>query len=294
MGTIGTILHPNDLSESAKPALRLALRLAHDHGARLILLHVAAPPVLYGEMGMTIPVPEMQKEILEKDKTRLEELAATSGAVCRIVEGMPTAEILKIAGDEACDLIVMGTHGRGALAQLLLGSTAAEVLRRAPCPVLAVKSPAAHAQPGREAPAAETAATAGPLFPVVLHPTDFSERARHAYDVACTLARGGGRLVVLNIVEAVHVASEGYEDALNERLRGFQPDDPSIQFEYRVREGEPAPAILAEAAASRCDLIALGTHGRTGLDRLLMGSTAEAVLRHAGCPVLVVRAAVQT
>ena len=87
MKTIQTILHPTDLSESAKPAFELALRLAHDHGARLIVLHVSAPPVIYGEMGMTVPIPEMQKEILEADRTKLEGLAADSGAECRVVEG---------------------------------------------------------------------------------------------------------------------------------------------------------------------------------------------------------------
>jgi len=65
--------------------------------------------------------------------------------------------------------------------------------------------------------------------------------------------------------------SEGYEEALYERLRTFQADDPSIRVEYRLREGDPAAEVLSEAAATGCDLIALGTHGRTGLDRLLMG-----------------------
>jgi nucleotide-binding universal stress UspA family protein len=289
MDTIRTILHPTDFSESAQPASRLALRLARDHGARLILLHVADPPVFYGELGMAIPVPEMQKGNLDKEQALLEKCAAGSGAECRVVEGAAAAEILRMAGDEPCDLIVMGTHGRGALARLLVGSVATEVLRHAPCPVLAVKPSTVLKQPGPTAPAPAPGAPAGPLFPVILHPTDLSERARHAYEVACTLARGGGRLIVLNIVEAVHVAYEGYEDAIKEGLCSLQPEDPSIQLEWRIRKGEAGEEILREAEASRCDLIALGTHGRTGLDRLLMGSVAEAVLRRAGCPVLIVK-----
>ena len=58
------------------------------------MLYVAAPPVIYGEMGMTIPIPEMQKEILEADRIKLEELAAGSGAECRVVEGVAAAEIV--------------------------------------------------------------------------------------------------------------------------------------------------------------------------------------------------------
>jgi nucleotide-binding universal stress UspA family protein len=171
----------------------------------------------------------------------------------------------------------------------LLGSVAADVLLKAPCPVLVVKPAGAQQSRGHEAAAAIPGAAARPLFPVILHPTDFSERSRHAFDVACALARGGGRLNVLHVVEAVHVASEGYEQALHERLREFQTGDPSIRVDYWLREGDPATEILSEASAKECDLIALGTHGRTGLDRLLMGSVAQKVLQGAGCPLLVVR-----
>ena len=73
----------------------------------------------------------------------------------------------------------------------------------------------------------------------------------------------------------MHVASEGYEQALYERLQMFESDDPSIRIEYWLREGDPATEILSEASAKECDLIALGTHGWTGLDRLLMGSVAQ-------------------
>src|SRR5262245_38646469 len=127
MKAIQTILHPTDLSESAKPAFELALRLAHDHGARLIVLHVSDPAVIYGEMGMTVPIPEMQQEILEADRSKLEGLVADSGAECRVVEGAAAAEILVTARNESCDLIVMGTHGRGGVARLLVGSVAESV-----------------------------------------------------------------------------------------------------------------------------------------------------------------------
>jgi nucleotide-binding universal stress UspA family protein len=288
MKTIQTILHPTDLSESAAAALELAVRLARAHQARLILLHVAAPPVLYGELGMTIPVPEMQKEILEADRVKLERLAAGSGMECRVVEGAAAAEILRVAREGSCDLIVMGTHGRGVVARLLLGSVASAVMRHAPCPVLAIK-PARGARPQREEAAEGRGAAELPLFPVILQPTDFADHSRHAFDVACTLARGGGRVIVLHVVEAVHVATEDYEDALYERLRQFASHDPSIHVEYRLRVGESAAEILAEAAATGCDLIALGTHGRTALDRLWLGRVAEAVLHRAGCPVLMVK-----
>jgi nucleotide-binding universal stress UspA family protein len=289
METIRTILHPTDLSESARPAYELAVRLAHALQARLIMLHVAAPPVLFGELGMTIPVPEMQKENLEADRIRMEGLAAGSGAECRVVEGVVAAEILRIAREETCDLIVMETHGRGGLARLLLGSVALAVLRQSHCPVLAIK-PAGASRPQSEHAAEGARAAMRPLFPVILHPTDFADHSRHAFDVACTLARGGGRLIVLHVAEAVPVDGNSYDEGLYERLRTCATDDPSIQVEYRFRAGEPTAEILREAAATGCDLIALGTHGRTALDRLRLGSVAETVLHRAGCPVLTAKA----
>ena len=132
-------------------------------------------------------------------------------------------------------------------------------------------------------------AAARSLFPVILHANDLSERSRHAFDLACTLARGGGRLNVLHVVEVVHIGSEGYEQALYERLHMFQTDDPSIKVEYWLREGDPAAEILSEAAAKGCGLIALGSHGSTGLDQLLTGSVAQTVIKGAECPVLATR-----
>jgi nucleotide-binding universal stress UspA family protein len=133
----------------------------------------------------------------------------------------------------------------------------------------------------------------------ILHPTDFSERSEYAFRLACTLARDhGARLVVLHVSELPWaVAGEGMmflpEKAalqrLNEKLHELRPTEPGISVEYRLAEGDPASEILAAAYQTKCDLIALGTHGRTGLSRLLMGSVAELVLREAPCPVVTVK-----
>jgi len=290
MAAIQNVLHPTDLSDAAEPALGLAQRLAQDLGARLIVLHVVDRPVLYGEMGMTIPIPEAQSALIEQRHRELESKVAGSSAECRVVEGLAAGEILRIARELPADLIVMGTHGRGGIARVLMGSVVENVLRHAPCPVLAIKKPHLQEHPKANLAVESKSAEHRPLFPVILHPSDFSPRAHVAFDVACRLARGGGRLIVLHVVEEVHVASEGYEDALNERLHELKCDDPTIEVEYRLCEGDSAEMILREAGESSCDLIALGTHGRTGLERLIMGSVAEAVLRRARCAVLAVRA----
>jgi nucleotide-binding universal stress UspA family protein len=135
----------------------------------------------------------------------------------------------------------------------------------------------------------------------ILHPTDFSERAAFAFRLACSLARDySARLVVLHVAEPpMAVAGEGMlllpaaveMRPLHERLQQLRPDDPKIQVDHRLVQGDAATAILWMADETKCDLIVIGTHGRTGLGRLLMGSVAEQVVRRAPCPVVTVKTA---
>jgi nucleotide-binding universal stress UspA family protein len=137
----------------------------------------------------------------------------------------------------------------------------------------------------------------------ILHPTDFSYSARYAFDLASALAKDyGARLVVLHVhvpdVQAFAampslppVPVEDRSEVLA-RLKGLRPLDPEVPVEYFLRDGPVADEILRLAREGPCDLIVLGTHGRTGLSRLLMGSVAEAVSRKALCPVVTVKAPV--
>jgi nucleotide-binding universal stress UspA family protein len=138
---IHTILHPTDFSDRSGCAYQLACALARDYGARLVLLHVKPPDVIYGEGYVLPPDPEAERcELLN----RLEGLRPpdlTSEVYRVLQEGSPTEEILRTAEEVQADLIVMGTHGRTGLERLLLGSVAEAVLRQAPCPVLTVKAP---------------------------------------------------------------------------------------------------------------------------------------------------------
>jgi len=135
----------------------------------------------------------------------------------------------------------------------------------------------------------------------ILHPTDFSEPAQHAFAAACALARDhGARLVVLYVrVPTVVAYGEmgpivpdpvGTPADVKAALSGLHLPDSDVAVEYRVAEGEPATEIIRLARLLGANLIAMGTHGRTGLGRLLMGSVAEAVLRRAPCPVLTLKA----
>jgi nucleotide-binding universal stress UspA family protein len=180
---------------------------------------------------------------------------------------------------------VMGTHGRTGLRRLMAGSVASTVLAEAPCSVLALRT-------GQDRHNTHE-------LRVILHPTDFSNASKAARRVARSVARDhGARLIVLHVAP-VNIYLEGrlaeefdpvhYQhslDALRKRLEG-----PDLRYpvETLLTRGFDAEEILRVAQQTACDLIVMGTHGRTGLGRLLMGNTAESVLAKAECPVLVVK-----
>lgn len=138
----------------------------------------------------------------------------------------------------------------------------------------------------------------------ILYPTDFSDSARYAFQSACALAKSNdATLIVLHVMmpSSSPVQMRPLPDPLRSAesqesvasLPWPQPSDPRIRVEHRMTEGDPADEILRLSAALSCDLIVMGTHGRTGLGRLLTGSVAEEVLRKAICPVLVVKTPVR-
>jgi nucleotide-binding universal stress UspA family protein len=140
MFPIRTILQPTDFSDASAAAFRLACSLARDHGSRIIAVHVVALPVAPAEVGWVVPEPEGYREELMVKLQSLRPTAPEVPVAYRLADGDPAAEIVRLAQETPCDLIVMGTHGRTGLARLVLGSVAEEVLRKAPCPVVTVKS----------------------------------------------------------------------------------------------------------------------------------------------------------
>lgn len=137
-------------------------------------------------------------------------------------------------------------------------------------------------------------------FPIILHPTDFSEFSTEAFRVACALAGTlGSRLILLHANQPpMIVAGEMIPvpvDTVTARqnslaqLHELVPTLPAAQVERYVVDGNPAEEIVRFAEDRHCSVIVMGTHGRTGLRRLLLGSIAELVVRRAPCPVLTVK-----
>jgi nucleotide-binding universal stress UspA family protein len=139
---IHKVLHPTDFSEHSRHAFRLACALAHDYSAGLVLLHVHSPFVAYGD-GLVAAIPPDYTEELRAQLNKLDPHDPKVVVERRLIEGAPALEILRVARESDCDVIVMGTHGRTGLGRLLMGSVAEEVVRKADCPVLTVKGPGA-------------------------------------------------------------------------------------------------------------------------------------------------------
>jgi len=136
-------------------------------------------------------------------------------------------------------------------------------------------------------------------FKTILFATDLSPASQKALEAAAALARDyKARIIAVHVVEPVTVGFSEFASYLGpeedwghamELLQSIKPSSPTITMEYRLLEGDPATVIVETAHETDADLIVMGTHGRAGLTRLVMGSVAEAVLRQAPCPVLTVR-----
>lgn len=284
MQAFQNILVAADFSGHSKNAYRAACALAQEDGTRLLVVHVIeATRVAEGPSGG----PTQEAALNE----RLREAYALVGAIdvrYETHEGDPAEELLRAARESRADVIVMGTHGRSGLDRLLAGSVAEAVLRKSECPVLVLHD-APDATPKGDAP-----------LRLVLHLTDFSESADAALRYARALALGqGARLVILHVASLVSVLhfdapvplvdpelSRKALDDLRERT-----DGPDLKYpvEVRLEQGDAAAQALRVAGELGCDLIVVGTHGRSGLARALLGSVAEEVLRGARCPVLAVK-----
>jgi nucleotide-binding universal stress UspA family protein len=287
---IRSILLGTDFSPCAERAFEYALLLAARWKAELIGMTVLE---FYPGMDPEYPVNKLYLDNLREDAIRrleaVQAKATEAGKTCltRIDLGIPSEAIKTAAEATGADLLVVGTHGRTGLDHVLLGSTAERVARIAPCPVLSVKAtPRPPAAIGR-----------------IVVPIDLSAPSLDALEYATHFAKQiGASVTILHVMEPVAYGldfslthareSQRQRDYLENRLKVLSSilTAQGLKNDYVLKPGLPLDAIVTFVQQHEIDLIIMGTHGRRGLSHLLLGSIAEAMLRHAPCPVLTVRA----
>ncbi|MFI5181474.1 MAG: universal stress protein [Thermoanaerobaculia bacterium] len=300
MLSIRHVLCPTDFSTFSERSLRYATLLARWSGADLTCLFVLAGPLAPLRDAPTAWVPigtdPSVKEKLRERLLRFVEPAAQAGIPVRslVLEGEPAAVILEEARRVPECLVVLGTHGHSGFENLVLGSVAEKVLRKAPCPVLTVP------RDPEEGPAAAIP------FGRILAAIDFSRSSEAGFDTALDFAEASGAAVTAAYVvrevpateapEMIHFNVPEYrrllEKEARERLRAFvAARSRGLKVETRILAGKPWRRILHLAHEIAADLVVLGVQGRSAADLLLFGSTAHHLVRTAPCPVLTVRTA---
>jgi len=288
-----TILAATDFSSTARAGVDWAVELALAHGARINLVHALLVPSRATDFVPSPPdfteaLQEAASGRLNEITTKVREMGVEVSSDLHL--GVPSQVILESAIHQDADLIVIGTRGLSGFRHLLLGSTAERVVQHAHCPVLTV-----HPEDTDKHRPIDT----------ILVPTDFSRDAETAYFVALNLLgkESSTKVVLLHVYHLPYEYTaygtiptsldyfKDVEGAAEERLVTLAEElrQQGFHVETLAREGFPPEVILGEAEAAGADLIAMGTHGRTGLAHLVLGSTAERVVQRANCPVLTVR-----
>jgi nucleotide-binding universal stress UspA family protein len=284
------ILVPVDFSIPSRKAIDYGAALATKFQSRLVLAHVvpSIAALNYAFQGDTF---EVEKSAFADAKKTVPELLPKEylsqlDTQTIVRNGDVRQELLQLVEQEEINLVVMGTHGRGPLTHLILGSTTESILRRVTVPILTVS----HLNPEHEVHEHRIA----PIDRIV-YATDLSENMRIGLRYAGQLARTlQAKLTLLNVIDNAELFRTGMPAFVAERDNAMnrfkwaldQENMGELRPDVVVVEGEPHSAITRFAQTSKMDLIVLNLHSKTLLERAMLGSTAERVIRTAQVPVL--------
>ena len=277
-----------DFSEQSEVAARQAIQIARRTGAQVVLVHASQMPD--SKRDETNQVAIQMREVIEARlsvrRNKLQEWSdrlreELPGLSHMLVDGFADDGLCQAGRDLNADLVVLGTHGRTGLSHFLLGSVAERVVRHYERGVM-VARPGADGQN---------------LFKRILVPTDFSVHAEEALKLALILAAPGATVNLFHAWDTPpemalewsgpileELAKEA--DASGQNLLGrFARDELTLGFD--TARGRPAASIQEVLQRGKHDLVIMGSHGRRGLARFLLGSVAEKTVRHAPCSVIV-------
>ena len=293
--SIRTILVPIDFSKMSIKAIKSAKNLAQRFQANIHLAHVRqfdyraefmAPTPPFMPFSLVTYNQDAEKKLSRQLRDLARKHDLSSSGTCHIQTGAPAFdEICRLARDIRADLIVMPTHGYTGFKHVFLGSTAERIVQHSSCPVFVSRQ--------RER-----------RFDRILVPVDFSGCSLEGLNYAIQFAyRVAAKLIVFHAVHRAYAhTSDGfavYDPAIFEeaarkdaerQMREFvgAVNFGGVKFETAIKVGPPVEEICAFAKDRNVDLIVTATHGWTGFKHVLIGSTAERVVRHAPCAVLVV------
>jgi len=293
MISLKNILVPVDFSEPSKKAVTYGLTLAGQFNANLILANIVpeSTALMY---AFPTRLPEIEDDQYAKARREIEKLASAEHVaqlnLRTIVKiGNIEKDLLGIVRDEAIDLVVMGTHGRRYLGRWFIGSVTEHMLRNVPVPVLTVS----HIE-------AEKHAIGLVSLKRILYATDLSQSSSIGMRYAIELARGtGAQLTVMHVVDdedrmlwgpalIAHLDRAKLLEEWRHKLDDFikREGAPDIAIEAVMLEGKPFRNIVEYAEAQNIDIIVLNLQSKSIVERALLGSTAERVVRLARTPVL--------
>jgi nucleotide-binding universal stress UspA family protein len=291
MSPLKRIIVGHDLRTGGERALRSAAVFAKWCGAALRLVHVIEPRHSYQRVSHPLTAPLTTEEIAQRTGAALQTLAASPElqqfqVEYEVRQGKPFVELIIARRAWQADLIIVGSAEEREAH--FLGSTSERVLRKAMVPVLVAKE-TLDAEPN-----------------VLLVPTDFSDCAKRAAIEALELAESfSSRVVFLHVIDLYPFYSFSYLEETETFMPLKPPSAGELESEWQVflsglnlanvdwekidEEGQPALTIARRAEQRRADLIVMGTHGRSGLEYMLLGSVTEKVARKARCSVLTIR-----
>jgi nucleotide-binding universal stress UspA family protein len=280
---IRKILCPVDFFPPSEAALWYAASLAKNYGAGLHVVHVIPPVSSF--MASAAETGELVKSAHHESDVQLAKMAneLNASGVNASVEvrfGEIDREILNAIDEYDANLVVAGTHGRRGFQHWLLGSVCEHLLRRVPVPILTVRQ-------GK-------GVTGFPGLKRILIAIDFSPGSTETASWGASIAQQfQAGITLLHVSDFVMGdVPDQYRSSLLQGIRlemeNLVPAEASREITTSIEFGIPFQLILNVAESTKADMIVLGTHGKSTLDRMLVGTTAERVIRGAPCPVLAI------